>query len=92
MLNPMRLGKGQVVLAFLAGATAGAVTAYLTSPRNGRENREALLGVVRELKTRGADDVGRVPKRLLRAARAAGEAFGAPGPDDELTLTSLTYY
>ena len=33
---------GQLALAFVAGAAAGAITALLTAPKSGRENREAL--------------------------------------------------
>ena len=88
MLNPSRLSKGQVALAFLAGAAAGAVTAYLISPRNGAQNRDALRELARGLKSRAVGDVDRVPERLRRAARAAGEAFGGPGDEELASLNS----
>ena len=69
------LHSGHVALAFLAGAAAGAVTAYLTSPRNGKENRDALLRSARDLRSRAVDGMGHVQDRLGRAARAAREAF-----------------
>jgi gas vesicle protein len=74
----IQLKTGHVALAFLAGAAAGAVTAYFTSPRSGKENREALTRSARELRVRAIDMTGQVQERLGRAARAAGEAFGNP--------------
>jgi len=54
-----------LLLAFLAGAAAGAVVALLTAPKNGREMRESLGSWVRRS---GAGDA---VNRALRAAREA---------------------
>lgn len=75
MMEHSQFKTGHVALAFLAGAAAGAVTVYFTSPRNGRENREALLRSARDMRTRAVQGVGHVQERLGRAARAAREAF-----------------
>ena len=56
---------GSLLLAFLAGAAAGAVVALLTAPKNGREMRESLGSWVRRS---GAGDA---VNRALRAAREA---------------------
>jgi len=56
---------GSILLAFLAGAAAGAVVALLTAPKNGREMRESVGAWVR----RGG--AGDAVNRALRAAREA---------------------
>ena len=61
---------GNLLLAFLAGAAAGAVVALLTSPKSGKEMRESLASWLRQS---GAGDA------VNRAVRAAREAIdGAP--------------
>ncbi len=64
-------GFGQVLLAAMAGAAAGAAFAYLTAPAAGQESRrrmrDAVAGTRRE--------VERVPLALARATEAAREAF-----------------
>jgi gas vesicle protein len=67
------LSAGAVLLAFLAGAAAGAVTALLYAPKSGRESREQLRGYarqteegVRELAER-AGELERLLDRLLMA-------------------------
>ena len=57
---------GNLLLAFLAGAAAGAVVALLTSPKNGEEMRESLATWMRQS---GAGDA------MNRAVRAAREAI-----------------
>ena len=57
---------GNLLLAFLAGAAAGAVVALLTSPKNGEEMRESLATWMRQS---GASDA------MNRAVRAAREAI-----------------
>jgi gas vesicle protein len=57
---------GNLLLAFLAGAAAGAVVALLTSPKNGQEMRESLATWMRQS---GAGDA------MNRAVRAAREAI-----------------
>jgi gas vesicle protein len=54
-----------LLLAFLAGAAAGAVVALLTAPKSGREMRESVGSWVR----RGG--AGDVVDRAVRAAREA---------------------
>ena len=56
---------GSLLLAFLAGAAAGAVVALLTAPRTGSEMRESVGSWVR----RGG--AGDAVNRALRAAREA---------------------
>lgn len=75
MMEQRQFRTGHVALAFLAGAAAGAVTVYFTSPRNGRENREALLRSARDLRTRAVTGVSHAKERLGRAAHAARVAF-----------------
>lgn len=58
-------GAGLVV-AFLAGAAAGAVVALLTAPRTGREMRDSVASWAR--RHRAGDAVA-------RAAREAADAF-----------------
>jgi gas vesicle protein len=65
---------GNLLLAFLAGAAAGAVVALLTSPKNGREMRESLASWVRRS---GAGDA------VTRAVRAAREAIDGTREDEE---------
>ena len=64
-----------VVLAFLAGAIAGAAVALLAAPRSGRETRDRL-------RAWGQSRTGPVIEAATRAARAARRAFdesvGAP--------------
>jgi len=57
---------GSLLIAFLAGAAAGAVVALLTSPKSGREMRESVASWARRS---GVGDA------VARAARATREAF-----------------
>ena len=59
-------GTTALVLAFLAGAVAGAVVALLTTPKTGREMRETIGDLTRDGRTREA---------AARAAQAARKAF-----------------
>jgi len=65
MSDERGVSGGSLLLAFLAGAAAGAVVALLTAPKNGREMRESLGSWVRRS---GAGDA---VNRALRAAREA---------------------
>jgi len=56
---------GNLLLAFLAGAAAGAVVALLTSPKSGKEMRESLASWLRRS---GAGDA---VERAVRVARDA---------------------
>jgi gas vesicle protein len=66
MSEGRNVSGGSLVLAFLAGAAAGAIVALLTAPKNGRETRESVAEWARRT---GVGDA------LSRATRAAREAF-----------------
>ena len=68
MSDERGISGGNLVLAFLAGAAAGAVVALLTSPKNGPEIRESLASWLRRS---GASDA---VERAVRAARDAVDA------------------
>jgi len=72
MSEDRNVSGSSLLLAFLAGAAAGAVVALLTAPKNGREMREALSSWVR----RGGPD-----EAVRRAVRAARGAFDDVRPD-----------
>ena len=59
-------GAGSLLLAFLAGAAAGAAVALLTSPKSGPQMRDALRSWARDRRT---------GETIARAARAARDAF-----------------
>ena len=74
-----------LLLAFLAGAAAGAAVALLTAPQSGRETRSRLKGLAQDA-ARGATRIGpTLNEAYARAAQAARRAFiesleaGAPG-------------
>jgi gas vesicle protein len=75
MSSSDRNGGAQVLLAFLAGAAAGAAVAFLTAPRSGRETRDNLRGWAHEAQSKA----GRLPRAIREAAnhamRAARETF-----------------
>lgn len=62
---------GQLALAILAGAAAGAVTALLFAPQSGSATRKQLRGLAIE----GRDKVMTVPHALQGALGAAQTAF-----------------
>jgi gas vesicle protein len=66
MSESQKTSGGALLLAFLAGAAAGAVVALLTAPKNGREARESLASWVRR---------GGPGDAVARATRAARDAF-----------------
>ena len=57
---------GTLLIAFLAGAIAGAAVAVLVSPKSGPEMRESLKGLTKD---------GRARRAIERAAQAARGAF-----------------
>jgi gas vesicle protein len=65
MSDERGVSGGNLLLAFLAGAAAGAVVALLTAPKSGREMRESVGSWVRSGGPRDAVD------RAVRAAREA---------------------
>jgi gas vesicle protein len=62
---------GQVFIAALTGAAAGAAVAYFTAPAAGTESRRRIRTAVDETR----DGVARVPEALRKATEAAREAF-----------------
>ncbi len=60
-----------ILMAFLAGASAGAVAALLLAPASGRETRQRL----REVTGRGSDQIRRFPGAVKQAGAAARDAF-----------------
>ena len=66
MSEGRNVSGGSLLLAFLAGATAGAVVALLTAPKTGRAMRESIADWARE---HGVGDA------VTRATRAARDAF-----------------
>jgi len=61
----------KVLIAFLAGAIAGAMTALLTAPRSGRETRTRI----RQLASEQAAKVSRARGAMVEATNAAKNAF-----------------
>jgi gas vesicle protein len=66
MSEDRNISGGSLLLAFLAGAAAGAVVALLTSPKSGREMRESVAAWARR---KGVSDA------MARAARATRDVF-----------------
>jgi hypothetical protein len=64
--------SGHILLAFLAGAAAGAVAAMLLTPRTGAETREQLAGYYNQGRERYLRYRGALP--------VAEEAEPAPAP------------
>jgi gas vesicle protein len=62
---------GQVFIAALTGAAAGAAVAYFTAPAAGTESRRRIRAAVDETK----NEVARVPEALRKATEAARDAF-----------------
>jgi gas vesicle protein len=62
---------GQLLLALIGGAAAGAAAAYLTAPRPGDETRRRLQAAADDTR----DTVARVPLALRKATEAARDAF-----------------
>ena len=66
MSETRKVSGGGILLAFLAGAAAGAAVALLTAPKSGRALRESLGSWVRR---------GGPGDAVARATRAARDAF-----------------
>ena len=67
MSDSGRYGAAHLLIAFLAGAAAGAAVALLTAPQSGERTRERVQAWAADL--RGTREA------LGRAARAARDAF-----------------
>ena len=87
MSESNRYGGAHVLLAFLAGAAAGAVVAYLTAPRSGRESRENLREWAGEVRGKAARVPHAVREAYSKASEAAKTAFAEalrdPGSDEK---------
>ncbi len=75
MSDQNRYGGAHLLLAFVAGAAAGAAVALLTAPKSGRETREQLRGMASQV----GEKAGHLPEAIRsaygRAAEAARDAF-----------------
>ena len=81
MSDTRAFNASHVLLAFLAGAAVGAVTALLTAPRTGRETRDSIRETAHNVKDRAVGAVERTYERASRATQAAREALRtAPAP------------
>ena len=70
MSESNRYSGAHILIAFLAGAAAGAAVAYLTAPRSGRELREDLKGWAGDVREKAV----RVPHAVRAAYSKASEA------------------
>ena len=70
-----RYGGAHLLIAFLAGAAAGAAVALLTAPQSGVESREQVRGWAADLGEKASRVPGAVQSAYGRAAEAAKEAF-----------------
>jgi gas vesicle protein len=74
-------GVGGVLIAFLAGAAAGAAVALLYAPASGEETRERLTGAARDAADSARRGVrqakGTLNESWQRAVDAAKDAFEA---------------
>jgi gas vesicle protein len=64
-------GGGQMLLAFVGGAVAGAIAGLLLAPQSGAKTRAKIRG----LAERAKDKVARIPSVIHEAGTAAKEAF-----------------
>jgi gas vesicle protein len=87
MSETNRYGGAHLLIAFLAGAAAGAAAAYLTTPRSGRESREQLKGWAGDVREKTARVPHAVREAYARASEAAKQAFAealkATPPDEK---------
>jgi gas vesicle protein len=87
MSDSNRYGGVHLLIAFVAGAAAGAGVAYLTAPGSGRETRDNLRGWAGDVR----EKVGNVPHAVrhayAKASEAAKTAFAEAlresGPDEK---------
>jgi len=70
-----RTNPAVVLLAFLAGAVAGAAVALLTAPQSGRETRSRLKGLAKDATGRAPHVPEALSAAYARASRAARQAF-----------------
>jgi len=70
-----RYGGAHLLIAFLAGAAAGAAVALLTAPQSGRETRAKVRSWTQDLGSKAQKVPGAVHEAYDRAAEAARRAF-----------------
>ncbi len=71
----MNSNGGNVLLAFLTGAAAGAVIALLTAPQSGRETRERLRDATRAAGDKFTKVPGAVREAYEKGSDMAKESF-----------------
>ena len=64
-----------LLIAFLAGAAAGATVALLAAPQSGSATRTSIAGWARDVQSKAGRIPGAVTEAYDRAARSAKEAF-----------------
>ena len=64
-------GAGQLFLAFLGGAAAGAAVAFLTAPKSGRDTRAQLGDYLHT----GREKTLQIPQAVKAASAAVRDAF-----------------
>lgn len=64
-----------VLVAFTAGAAAGAVVAYLTAPRSGKETRAVLQDWAKDVRDKASRIPHSVREAVERGKQAGKEAF-----------------
>lgn len=82
MANDGRLGAGDIIMAFLMGAAAGAAAAMLLAPASGRETREFISekakegqGKANELARQGRDVLNKQRDNIVSAIDRGREAY-----------------
>ena len=75
MSNESSSSAGAVMLAFVAGAVAGAAVALLFAPASGEETREYLNKKAREGRDRARDAFERQREGVISAIDRGREAF-----------------
>ncbi len=75
MSDDSRYGGAHLLIAFLAGAAAGAAVAFLTAPRSGRETRAKVRAWAQDVGDKATRFPGAMKDAYGRAAGAAKEAF-----------------
>lgn len=70
-----KYGGAHLLIAFVAGAAAGAAVALLTAPKSGRESRDQVRAWAADLGDKATRVPGAVQSAYGRAADAAKDAF-----------------
>jgi gas vesicle protein len=70
-----RYGGAHLLVAFVAGAAAGAAVALLTTPKTGRESREQMRAWAADLGDKASRAAGAVQTAYGRAVEAGKDAF-----------------